>query len=152
MDDEVEWYDFDESQFIGESLEELVENKLENNYNINEKSNLHPVPPTLDIMPLSTFKKDWKHLGLGDSDLTDLKLEMKSRPPFSNLGSGIYKFRFAPRSWNSGKSGASRVIYIEVLSDTKAYLVTAYRKNEKGNLSREELNTIRSLAKQLGEK
>lgn len=118
-----------------------------------EKSDiLKPIPKSFAIIELGTFKKDWKRLGLDNSDLEDLKKKLKEVPPETHIGNGVYKFRFSPKDWNAGARDGGRGYYIEVISDTKAYLVTAYRKNEKGNLTPEETKNIRALAKVLRSK
>ena len=46
---------------------------------------------------------------------------------------------------HKGKSGGIRVIYIDFEIYEKIYLLTAYTKNEKENLTKEECNEIRKL-------
>ena len=45
-----------------------------------------------------------------------------------------------------GKSGSVRVIYVDFEVHEKLYLLTAYPKNEKDNLSKAERNTLKQLA------
>lgn len=56
---------------------------------------------------------------------------------------GVRKMRFAFE--HRGKSGGVRVIYIDFEVYEKIYLLTAYTKNEKENLTKEERNEIRRL-------
>lgn len=56
---------------------------------------------------------------------------------------GIRKMRFAFES--RGKSGSSRVIYIDFEVHEKIFLITAYPKSEKDNLSKEERNELKQL-------
>lgn len=44
-----------------------------------------------------------------------------------------------------GKSGSVRVIYVDFEVHEKLYLLTAYPKNEKDNLSKAERNTLKQL-------
>ena len=44
-----------------------------------------------------------------------------------------------------GKSGSARVIYVDFEVHEKMYLLTAYPKNEKDNLSKAERNTLKQL-------
>ena len=44
-----------------------------------------------------------------------------------------------------GKSGSVRVIYVDFEVHEKLYLLTAYPKNEKENLSKAECNTLKQL-------
>lgn len=50
---------------------------------------------------------------------------------------------------NRGKSGSARVIYVDFIKFEKIYLLTAYPKNEKENLSKQESNQIKELVKAL---
>lgn len=60
---------------------------------------------------------------------------------------GVRKMRFAFE--HQGKSGGVRVIYIDFEVYEKIYLLTAYTKNEKENLTKEEQNELRTLIKVL---
>lgn len=60
---------------------------------------------------------------------------------------GIRKMRFAFE--HRGKSGSVRIIYIDFEVYEKIYLLTAYPKNEKDNLSKAERNDLRELVKVL---
>ena len=51
------------------------------------------------------------------------------------------RFAFEDR----GKSGSARVIYVDFEVYDKIYLITAYPKNEKDNLTKEERNELRQL-------
>lgn len=44
---------------------------------------------------------------------------------------------------NSGKSGSSRVCYIDFIAGEIIYLITVYSKDEKDNLTRAECNEIK---------
>ena len=142
-DDEVEWYDFDEKQFISESFEEIVENKLENSYNINER-----VESSSSFVELEGFKRDWEDLGLNDDDLRDLQNLIINNPSSSiPLGSNVYKIRFSPKRLTRGKDTANRVIYIEVIKSNVIYLATAFSKSEEVNISKIEEDNLRTFAK-----
>ena len=64
----------------------------------------------------------------------------------------LRKMRFAFE--NKGKSGSSRVCYVDFLIHETVYLITVYSKNEKDNLSKAERNEIKKfidiLEKRLG--
>lgn len=62
---------------------------------------------------------------------------------------GFRKIRFGLEG--RGKSGGSRVIYYYVDRCERVYLVDAYAKNVRENLTREEENTLKALAKELDE-
>jgi len=50
---------------------------------------------------------------------------------------------------NRGKSGSGRVCYVNFAVYEKIYLITAYPKNVKENLSKSERNAISEMIKQL---
>lgn len=56
---------------------------------------------------------------------------------------GVRKMRFAFE--DRGKSGSARVIYVDFEVYDKIYLITAYPKNEKDSLTKEERNELRQL-------
>ena len=56
---------------------------------------------------------------------------------------GVRKMRFALEHW--GKSGSIRVIYVDFEAYEKIFLITAYPKNERDNLSKAERNELREL-------
>ncbi len=58
---------------------------------------------------------------------------------------GFRKLRFARASRAEGKSGGVRVIYCFVDRRDRVYLVLAYEKSRKGDLTRAEVNELRSL-------
>lgn len=60
---------------------------------------------------------------------------------------GVRKVRFAVE--NKGKSGSIRVIYVDFVIFEKIYLITAYPKNERDNLSKEECNAIKKMIEQI---
>ena len=64
----------------------------------------------------------------------------------------LRKMRFAFE--NKGKSGSSRVCYVDFLIHETVYLITVDSKNEKDNLSKAERNEIKKfidiLEKRLG--
>lgn len=55
----------------------------------------------------------------------------------------LCKLRFAFR--NKGKSGSLRVCYVDFEAKETVYLITAYPKNEKDNLSKAECSNIKKL-------
>jgi hypothetical protein len=97
------------------------------------------------VQPAS-FAADWKGLGLTDEDLRALENLILDRP---NAGAvmrgtgGIRKMRFAPPSWNTGKSGATRVCYIVFAEVAAVYWLAIFAKSEKANLTLAERNLFR---------
>ena len=101
---------------------------------------------TRSFIELPLFRSKWEGLGLTDADLRRLQVELLADPKVGAVmqgTGGVRKMRFAFE--HQGKSGGIRVIYIDFEVYEKIYLLTAYTKNEKDNLSKEERNEIRKL-------
>ncbi|MDB5172451.1 MAG: hypothetical protein JWN51_1224 [Phycisphaerales bacterium] len=92
------------------------------------------------------FVSEWKRLRLTDEDLQKLESLIRENPaagPVMKGTGGLRKIRFAPPSWNQGKSGASRVCYV-VFSEVQAiYFLAMFAKNEKSNLTPAEREFFR---------
>ena len=105
---------------------------------------------TREFVELPLFRTRWKTLGLNEADLQALQEEILLNPKVGNVlrtTGGIRKMRFAFK--NKGKSGSVRVIYIDFEIYEKIYLITAYAKNEKENLTDSERNELKTLVKVL---
>ena len=101
---------------------------------------------TREFVELPLFQTRWTNLGLGDDDLARLQKELLADPKVGKVMSGtggVRKMRFAFE--HQGKSGGVRVIYVDFEIYEKIYLLTAYTKNEKDNLTKEERNEIKGL-------
>lgn len=98
------------------------------------------------------FTRCWKSLGLKDDDLRRLELEILKNPQIGSVvpGTGkLRKMRFAFE--NKGKSGSTRVCYVDFVEYETIYLITAYPKSEKDNLSKAERNGIKKIIELLQE-
>lgn len=101
---------------------------------------------TREFIELPIFQKRWTSLGLSDIDLKNLEEELLSNPKTGAVmqgTGGVRKMRYAFE--HRGKSGSVRVIYVDFEIHDKIYLLTAYSKNEKDNLSKEERNELKQL-------
>ena len=56
---------------------------------------------------------------------------------------GVRKMRFAFE--NRGKSGSVQIIYVDFEIYEKVYLIDAYQKSEKDNLSKSERNDMKKI-------
>ena len=96
------------------------------------------------------FTKRWSEIGLSDEDLVRLQIMLlkdpESGPVIEGTG-GIRKVRFPFE--NRGKSGSVRVCYTDFAEYEVTYLITAFAKAEKENLSDNEKNVLRKLVKSL---
>ncbi|MBO4262079.1 MAG: type II toxin-antitoxin system RelE/ParE family toxin [Clostridia bacterium] len=105
---------------------------------------------TRTFIELPQFSSKWKGLGFTDDDLRRLQEELVINPKTGAVmrkTGGIRKMRFAFE--RRGKSGSVRVVYVDFEVFEIIYLLTAYAKNEKENLSDEECNELRGLIKKL---
>lgn len=101
---------------------------------------------TRSFIELPMFRSKWEKLGLNDCDLRRLQEQLLLDPKVGAVmqgTGGIRKMRFAFE--HRGKSGSIRVIYIDFEVYEKIYLITAYPKNEKDNLTEGERNELRQL-------
>lgn len=98
------------------------------------------------FVELPSFRTEWKAMGLDDNDLSRLEDELLDNPKIGEVmrgTGGVRKMRFAFE--HRGKSGSVRVIYIDFEVHEKIFLLTAYPKSEKDNLSKDERNDIHRL-------
>ena len=97
------------------------------------------------IMP--EFERQWKAMGQSDTELKYLQEQLLLNPQQGPVMKGTGKIRVAFE--HQGKSGSGRVVYVDFPAYETIYLITAYPKNEKDNLSAAERNAIRKLIEQL---
>lgn len=98
------------------------------------------------FVELPIFKSRWEALGLNEEDLLRLQIELLADPKVGDVmqgTGGVRKMRFAFE--HRGKSGGVRVIYVDFEVYEKIYLLTAYTKNEKENLTKKERSEIKQL-------
>lgn len=99
-----------------------------------------------EFIILPEFDKQWKAMNLTDEDLRRLERLLLENPEAGDVmqgTGGLRKLRFAfPER---GKSGSTRVCYINIIRKEKIFLITAYPKTEKDNLTKAERNSIRQL-------
>ncbi|MCM1522879.1 MAG: type II toxin-antitoxin system RelE/ParE family toxin [Ruminococcus sp.] len=89
-------------------------------------------------------------MGLDDNDLRRLQEEPLFDPEKGDVMQGtgsLRKLRFAFEG--QGKSGRVRVCYVDFAVYESIYLITAYPKSEKDNLSKSERSSIAKLIKAL---
>ena len=101
---------------------------------------------TRTFIQTSEFAKRWEQLGFDDDDLRRLEYEILKNPKVGPVikGTGkLRKLRFAYE--NTGKRGSARVCYVDFQEMGIVYLIVAYSKNEKDNLSRSECNQIKRM-------
>ena len=97
----------------------------------------------------SEFDKQWEIMGLSMEDRRRLENEIVNNPQIGAVMSGtggLRKMRFAPE--NSGKSGGVRALYVDYVVFERVYLVTAYPKSNKENISPTERKLYKKIIEQ----
>jgi hypothetical protein len=87
---------------------------------------------------------------LSDQEREDLIGFLSRQPDRGDLipgTGGVRKLRWAVRS--KGKSGGARIIYYYHSSEIPIFLLTAYSKSQKANLSMAERNTMKQVVNEL---
>lgn len=95
---------------------------------------------------LPSFEKAWKALGLGEEEYIALEEMLLINPKAGAViegSGGVRKVRFALPG--KGKSGSVRVIYVDIMVDETIYMIYAYPKSTKENLSRAEVADFKKL-------
>ena len=98
---------------------------------------------TREFVMMPEFDRQWQKLGLGDNELRQLQEALLQNPKAGALiqgTKGLRKIRIAFEG--QGKRGSGRVAYVDFVVHEVIYLITAYPKNEKDNLSKAERNEI----------
>lgn len=119
-------------------------------YKIVKRKGLHKMKRTFIEVPL--FTKKWKELGLTDEDLRDLQNILLQNPKSGDViqgTGGLRKIRIPMKG--RGKSGGSRVIYIDIEVKDVIYFINVYTKNEKDDLTEDEKKAFKAVVKMLKE-
>jgi len=98
------------------------------------------------------FAKRWKALNLDDDDLLRLQNELMVNPDIGDImvgTGGARKIRFALPG--TGKSGGTRVIYVDVVHDKQIYLLLCYAKAKQEILTSEQTQALKALIKSIKE-
>ncbi len=101
---------------------------------------------TRKFVMLPEFDRCWKTMGLDDNDLRRLQEELLLNPEKGDVmqgTGGLRKMRFAFEG--KSRSSSVRVCYVNFVVYESIYLITAYHKSEKDNLSKAERNNIAKL-------
>lgn len=105
---------------------------------------------TRTFIRLSSFIRAWDAIGLSEDDYQALETMLLNNPqlgPVIEGSGGIRKVRFA--ATGKGKRGGARVIYIDVVVEDAIYLLYAYPKSVKDDLTKDEVKAFKRIAEQL---
>ncbi|MDY4264463.1 type II toxin-antitoxin system RelE/ParE family toxin [Megasphaera elsdenii] len=95
-------------------------------------------------MQTRPFTRSWTALGFNDEDLRRLENQLLQNPKIGAVirGTGkMRKMRFAFEG--RGKSGSTRVCYVDFEIKETIYLLAVFAKNELENLTKEERNHLK---------
>jgi hypothetical protein len=105
------------------------------------------------VVELPEFVRSAESAGMVEEDRAQL-IDLLALDPDAgvSLGGGLYKVRFARRG--AGKSGGYRVIYFYRDAELPVFLLNAFAKNQKSNLTAREradlIEDCRRIAQQYG--
>lgn len=107
----------------------------------------------MEFVRTGSYEKGLKRLrklGAVDADFDEVEREIATNPEVGDVikgSGGLRKARFG--YGQVGKSGGGRTIYYVVTEDDVAYLLTAYAKVDKEDLTADELRLFKALIKEL---
>ena len=105
---------------------------------------------TREFVVLPQFDRLWKGLGLDDKDLRPLEEFLCLQPDYGNIirgAGGLRKLRWGLKS--KGKRGGLRILYVDFPSYERTYLIGAYKKTVKLDLTKRETEEVRKLILEL---
>ena len=99
---------------------------------------------TREFIWTTAFLSGWHRCGFSDDDLVRLEDDLLADPKAGDViqgtgGARKFRFEFEGR----GKSGSSRIIYVDFEIGEKICGLAAYAKSNKANLTQAEKNAIR---------
>lgn len=92
------------------------------------------------------FDKQWERMGLDDEDRRRLENEIVNNPQVGSVirgTGGLRKMRFAFE--DKGKSGSARTLYVDFVVVKRVYLITAYSKSQKEDISPSECEMFKKI-------
>jgi hypothetical protein len=106
---------------------------------------------TREFVMMPEFDRQWQKMGLGDDELRELQETLLQNPKAGDVVPGTGKLRKIRIAFKGqGKRGGGRVAYVDFTVYETVYLITAYPKNEKDDLSKAERNEIAKVIVRLG--
>lgn len=84
------------------------------------------------------FEKQWSAMGLNDDNLQELEKSIMDNPQVGDVLTGTGGLRKMRFSIEKGKSSGARVMYVDFAVCDQVYLIGAFPKNDKENLTKGE--------------
>lgn len=100
----------------------------------------------VELTPFIAFAAEW----WSDEDVRRLQNFLMATPDAGDVipgGSGLRKLRWAAQG--RGKRGGARVIYYWYVPGERIYLIYAYAKNERADLTRDQVKALAALMKDI---
>jgi hypothetical protein len=105
---------------------------------------------TREFVIMPEFDRQWEQMGLDDEALRQLQDTLLQNPKAGVVVRGTGRLRKVRIAFEGkGKRGSGRIAYVDFTVQETIYLITAYSKNEKDNLSKKEQNDIAKLITRL---
>ena len=104
----------------------------------------------MQIVRTRAFEKSLKKLGASGADIAALEEEIAANPQAGDVVPGLggaRKIRFAMKG--KGKRGGGRAIYLVIILKDVAYLLLAYGKSEKADLTSDERRMLAGVIEEL---
>lgn len=101
---------------------------------------------TRSFVLTTSFERQWKNMDMTEEELRKLEIEILKNPKLHPVISGtgrLRKMRFAIDG--RGKSGSVRVLFVDFEEVKMIYLVGAFPKTEKENLTPAERNSLKRI-------
>jgi hypothetical protein len=95
------------------------------------------------------FDRQWERMGLNDEDRRRLENEIINNPKAGVVirgTGGLRKMRFAFEG--RGKSGSIRTLYVDFVVYERIYLIYAYPKGQKDDISEDEKKLFKKIIEQ----
>ena len=105
---------------------------------------------TRTFIETTVFTRQWQALGLTEDDLEELQRQIMENPQVGKViqgTGGIRKMRFTLPG--KGKRGGSRVCYVDFVLYETVYLMTAYGKGEKTDLTETEKQNLKAVVSEI---
>lgn len=101
-----------------------------------------------EFISTSWFDRAWEDIGLTDEDRRRLENALQDNPKIGDLmegTGGLRKMRFAFE--HQGKSGSTKVCYVDMVIKEKIVFVDVFVKKDKENLTKAERNELKKIVK-----
>lgn len=101
---------------------------------------------------VENFDQKQKQQGLDATEQRELELQLLMDPSqgavIAGTG-GLRKMRFSPESDNQGKSGAYRIIYLDIQTSSHTISLLIYAKNQQETLKSDQKKILKQFVDQL---